>query len=76
MTPAMIVHIGAGSIGILSGAAALSVAKGERLHRAFGTVFFVSMLTMAALGAYLAALMPQRGTVVVGLFTFYFVATA
>jgi uncharacterized membrane protein len=76
MTPAMIVHIGAGSIGILSGAAALSVAKGERLHRAFGTMFFVSMLTMAALGAYLAVLMPQRGTVVVGLFTFYFVATA
>jgi uncharacterized membrane protein len=76
VTPGLIVHISAGSLGILSGAAALSVRKGERLHRALGTVFFVSLLTMSAMGAYLAALIPQRGTAVVGLFTFYFVATA
>jgi hypothetical protein len=74
--PLLIVHIGAGSIGILSGAAALSVTKGGRRHRLFGTVFFVSMLVMAAMGAYLATLIPQRGTVAVGVLTFYFVLSA
>lgn len=76
VTPALIVHISAGSLAILSGGAALSVRKGKRLHRVFGTVFFLSILTMSTMGAYLAVLIPQRGTAVVGLFTFYFVATA
>ena len=77
MTPALIVHIGAGSIGILSGAAALAVAKGERLHRALGNVFFVSMLTMSALATYLAIVIPQaRANLPGGVFTFYLVATA
>jgi uncharacterized membrane protein len=76
VTPALIVHITAGSLAILSGAAALSVRKGERLHRVFGTVFLLSILTMSTMGAYLAVLIPQKATAVVGLFTFYFVATA
>jgi uncharacterized membrane protein len=76
ISPILIIHVGAGSIGIVSGAAALAVSKGGRLHRAFGTVFLASMLVMSAMGAYLAAVVPQRGTVLVGLFTFYFVATA
>lgn len=59
-----------------SGAVALSVKKGAALHRAAGNVFFVSMLTMAALGAYLAWLLPSRGTVIGGVFTLYLVATA
>jgi len=84
MSPLLIVHIGAGSLGILSGGAAVSVRKGERLHRAFGSVFFVSMLTMATLGAYLAVWGPQPGagaappkaSVAVGILTLYLVATA
>ena len=76
VTPQLIVHISAGSLAILSGAAALSVRKGARLHRVFGTVFFLSILAMSVMGAYLAVLIPQRATAVVGLFTFYFVATA
>ncbi len=83
MTPALIVHIGAGSLGILSGFATVAVAKGERLHRAFGTVFFLSMLTMAALAAYLALFQPPTflgaapasATVPVAILTFYLVAT-
>jgi len=76
MSPLLLIHITAGSLGLISGGAALSARKGERLHRAFGTVFFASMLVMAATGAYLAVLQPHKGTAVVGVLTFYFVATA
>jgi uncharacterized membrane protein len=75
ITPVLIIHIAAGGLGLLSGTAALSVRKGERLHRAFGTVFFLSMLTMATLGAYVAAQIPIRGTVGSAFLTFYLVAT-
>jgi uncharacterized membrane protein len=84
MTPVLILHIGAGATGIVSGYATLCVRKGERLHRVFGTVFFVSMLTVSALAVYLALFVPptSRGgappnaSVSVGLLTFYLVATA
>lgn len=72
----LILHISAGSVAILSGAAALSVRKGERLHRAFGTAFFLSMLVTAAMATYLAVLIPQRSNVLGGIFAFYLVATA
>jgi hypothetical protein len=83
MAPALIVHIAAGSLAILSGAAAVSVAKGERLHRVFGTVFFLAMLTMSALGVYLALFVPAppgtvtppSASVCVGLLTFYLAVT-
>jgi len=76
MTPAMLVHVGAGSLGIVFGAAAVSVRKGEALHRAFGKVFFLSMLTAAALGAYLG-LVAHRGALLVGgILAFYMMLTA
>lgn len=79
MSPLLIAHICAGSVAILSGAAALSVRKGERLHRAFGKAFFVSMLIMSALGAYLATFLPQTASVAanmaVAVLTAYLVAT-
>ena len=84
MSPLLIIHVGAGSLGILSGAVALSVRKGERLHRAFGTVFFISMLTGAALAVYLAIFVPPTASgsappsasVSIGILTIYLVATA
>jgi hypothetical protein len=84
MTPLLIVHIGAGALGIFSGYAAISVRKGERLHRAFGTVFFLSMLTVSALAVYLALFVPPihaggappNASVSVGILTFYLAATA
>ncbi|MBB6188347.1 DUF2306 domain-containing protein [Rhodanobacter sp. MP7CTX1] len=84
MSPLLIVHVSAGCVGILSGAAALSVRKGERLHRAFGTVFFLSMLTVSALAIYLAIFVPPTAaggappsaSVSVGILTIYLVATA
>jgi hypothetical protein len=76
MTPALILHASGGALGILAGAAALAVRKGARLHRAFGIAFCLGMLPMAPIGAYMAIFEPQRGSVVVGIFTFYLVATA
>jgi hypothetical protein len=76
ISSALIVHIGAGSLGILSGFGALAVAKGEPMHRALGTVFFIGMLIMSGMGAMLAVFVPQRATIVIGIFTFYLVATA
>src|SRR5258708_37873440 len=76
------IHVSAGFIGILSGAAAISVRKGERLHRAFGNVFFIAMLTMAGVAAIMAAVLVARGVteqwtnVFAGVFAFYMVPTA
>ena len=76
ISSALIVHISAGSLGILSGFGALAVTKGEPMHRALGTVFFIAMLIMSGMGAVLAVFVPQRATIVIGIFTFYLVATA
>lgn len=72
----LVLHIGGGSIGILSGFAALWVRKGEYLHRAFGTVFFAAMLVMAAMATCLAILIHQKGNIAAGALTFYLVGTA
>lgn len=40
----LVLHIGGGAVGIISGATALLTRKGAPVHRAAGTVFFVSML--------------------------------
>lgn len=72
----LVLHIGGGSLSILSGAGAVSVAKGERLHRRFGTIFVVAMLTMATAATALAVAVHQRGNVAVGVLTFYLVGTA
>jgi hypothetical protein len=84
MSPLLIVHIGAGCLGILSGFAAVSVHKGGRLHRGLGTVFVLAMLTTSALAVYLALFVPPiaRGgappsaSASVGILTFYLAATA
>jgi len=70
------IHIGAGTVALLSGAAALIARKGSRPHRQAGNAFFVSMLVMSALGAYLAWIKPDMGTAIMGLLTFYVVTTA
>src|SRR5215469_1407137 len=70
------VHIGGGTIGLLSGTLAAFAQKGERLHRAAGTVFFVSMLVMAIFAAWLAIVVPgQTANLLGAILTFYLVAT-
>ncbi len=75
-SPVLFFHICAGALGLLSGGAAMSFRKGSRLHRTSGNVFFISMLSLSASGAYIAAFMkPNMGNVFGGVLTFYLVAT-
>jgi hypothetical protein len=76
LSPLVVFHICSGTIGILSGAAALFFRKGSRQHRAAGNIFFISMLSLSASGAYLAFIKPVMVSVVAGILTFYLVATA
>src|SRR6266850_4001047 len=52
-SPILVVHICAGSLGLLSGTAAMSFRKGSPRHVLAGKVFVVSMLTMASTAALL-----------------------
>ena len=69
-------HVAAGGASLLAGGAALALRKGGRRHGGAGTIFFAAMLAMAGTGALIAALRPERGTAVIGIFTCYLVATA
>ncbi|HEY1962336.1 MAG TPA: hypothetical protein VGG69_07960 [Rhizomicrobium sp.] len=74
---AFALHIGGGTMGLASGTIAIFAPKGGRLHRIAGTVFFVSMLVMAALAAYLAVVMPgQIVNLFIAAFASYLVVTA
>ena len=50
----LLVHILAGGMGLVSGAVALSAAKGAGMHRRSGRLFVYAMLTMTVTGAILA----------------------
>ena len=76
MNPLLPVHILAGSIALVAGAAAMTGRKGGPLHLWAGTAFFLSMLAMAGTGAVVALLMPERGTATVGVLTGYLVVTS
>ena len=71
-------HVGAGSVGLLSGAAALVFRKGSPLHRLAGKTFVVSMLIMSSIGASVAPFLPtpERASVLAGVLTFYLVLTS
>src|SRR5690242_5986590 len=77
-TASRIVHIVAGSLGLLFGFLALYAAKGGALHRESGKVFVYAMITMALVGAFLAAVWRAglAGNVPIGIFTAYLVVTA
>ena len=75
---ALVLHVSGGAMGIASGWTAILAAKGQRLHRVAGTVFFVAMLTMAGVAAIVAPLLPDSPltNTTAAVFTFYLVATA
>jgi uncharacterized membrane protein len=72
----ILLHIIGGLTALTSGAVALSASKGGKLHRKSGMVFVYAMLVMSASGALMAALKPERISVIAGMLTFYLVATA
>jgi uncharacterized membrane protein len=77
MTPEItLIHVGAGSLALLSGAVALSVRKGDGPHRVAGTVFFLSMLVMAASAIYLSVIYSKTMFIIGGALVIYMLATA
>lgn len=74
----LFLHIAGAAVGLVSGAVAVLARKGERLHRAAGHVFFVSMLVMAGVASVVAPFLPEAKwtNTTAGVFTFYLVATA
>ena len=74
--PILILHITAGTLGMLSGFVAMFLRKGSRRHGIAGQVFVVSMLTMSSCGVWLAIMKSQPGNILGGTLTFYLVATA
>ena len=75
-SPLLILHILAGSIGLLTGTVAMAVRKGGNLHRASGNVFTVAMLTLATSAFCLAILKSQEGNIVGSVGTFYLIGTS
>jgi len=75
-TAVLALHVSAGVTGIASGFAAVAFRKGGRRHQVAGTIFFVSMLTMSAIGAVVSPMLSDPISSTMGVFVFYMVATA
>jgi len=74
----LLLHITGGSVAMAAGTVAMFSKKGEPVHRASGTVFFLAMLLMAGIGAAVSPFLDegQRTNTVAGVMTFYLVLTA
>ena len=75
-SPILVVHICGGTLGLLSGTAAMSFRKGSPRHVLAGKVFVASMLTMAVFAVYLAITRHQPSNIGGGILTFYLIGTA
>jgi hypothetical protein len=75
-SPLLVLHIIAGTLGMLSGFVAVFLRKGSRRHGLAGEVFVISMLGLSASGVVLAIMKSQPGNILGGALTFYLVATA
>jgi uncharacterized membrane protein len=78
MSGILVVHVGAGAIAMLAGAAALALRKGSARHRAAGNIFFAAMLAMAGIGGFIALTKPVTASVngMLAALALYFAATA
>lgn len=74
MQAILAIHIAAGTLSVLTGAAALLLRKGWKAHRTAGYVFVVSMVIMALTAAVVG--MNDPGNAVAGTLTIYAVVTA
>ncbi len=75
-SPILVVHICAGTLGLLSGTAAMSFRKGSPRHVLAGKVFVASMLTMGVVAVYLAIMRHQPNNIGGGILTVYLIGTA
>jgi len=75
-SPILLVHILGGTVGLLSGTAAIIYRKGSPRHVLAGKVFVVSMVIMGAFATYLAVVKNQPNNIGGGLLTVYLIGTA
>ena len=71
----LVLHICAGTLGLLSGTSALSFRKGSPRHVLAGRVFVASMLSMAVAAVYLGSVKHQSANIGGGFITFYLIGT-
>jgi hypothetical protein len=76
VSPILAIHVCGGTLGLISGAAALAFRKGSRRHELAGKLFIASMLTMAVGATFLAVQKHESGNIIGGIFTFYLILTA
>lgn len=76
MTLALVLHIAAGTVGIVSGYIAVLAPKGRKVHRVAGTAFFASMLVMASFAVAMALVKDQPVNIMAGSIALYMVFTA
>jgi len=69
-------HICSGTVGVLSGAAAVSFRKGSPRHRMAGNVFVIAMVSLGTTAVYLALTKSQMTNVFGGVLTFYLAITS
>jgi hypothetical protein len=74
-SPLLVLHIVAGTLGMLSGFVAVFLRKGSRQHALAGKCFVTSMLILSSSGVFLAIMKSQVGNILGGTITFYLVAT-
>jgi uncharacterized membrane protein len=72
----MIIHVTFGGVAILSSFIGLFSRKGYSMHRVAGSVFVISMVTMAISGSGIAFHKPEMITLIAGLFTIYLLISA
>jgi hypothetical protein len=75
-SPTLVAHICGGTLGLLSGTAAISFGKGSPRHILAGKVFVGSMLIMALGAVYLGIVKHEPSNISGGMFTFYLIGTA
>lgn len=75
-SPTLHVHILGGTLGLLSGTAAMFFRKGSPRHVLAGRIFVASMLVMSAGAAYLGIIKHEPNNVGGGILTFYLILTA
>lgn len=76
-TVLLAIHSTAGILSLLGGAMAMANRKGSDRHRGWGSLFFISMITLTTTGTYMALfLRPIMGNVMGSAFPLYLTATA
>ena len=71
------VHSTAGILALLGGAASMANPKGSSRHKAWGNLFFITMMTLTSTGVYMAfVIRPVMGNVMGSALPLYLTATA